>query len=1165
MALTKFNPSATPGSTSFGTFKTFSNPTGSTLSVEELLTVARAQGGSIAEVAEELTNPRRSILATAGEGIKNAFTGFIDLIGTPSNIVAGAISSEYTIQEAMDRNLLVSDVLLGDRDEGRDLNKFQKTGQFFTRLAIDVLTDPLTYVTFGASKGMLGITGLRKITANDTIAKRAADLFGASDEVLEGFVTQRVKKQGLKLSDEALAAEVASTRTGLNLLKNVESGKDITLSVQGENLLNKYIANQRNGILQSATDKQIKDALIQNAKQYGKKLSPEEITKKIAAFKSGADTALINSVFKNRISPEFAVNAMNNMLANNPALASTLIDKGGIKFFGKSLLSGQRIKSTIQLVPGFSHLDNLTKGFRNRTAALFDTSKTIHGKLPDEFVGIRQRVKDLASARKDQALTDIIRVGQKLKLTEPELDLVLAALEGRRIPTDKRNAELWKALEGYAFDETIIRPEVFQGTRFMQKLRSKNLGMLRDSGKRVHESTDYVGHHLVKETVKSIPTKPGIGTATAKAQRMAGFSTFLDEAGERLPGFASKTEKGLEVNVVKEGKTVEKLDLQRVETPDLDDAEVFIDAATKKQYTRVRAFVEEAQSNGLKFENNVYKIAALDSLDAIKVSIQEDFTKEVAEKFGKVASQAPSGYVPVNIKGLRNADTNFSNFVTGKNGEEILFHPSIARGIEDLMSFVGKDDATEGVLKAFDNIQNLWKASVTSIWPAFHGRNAISNVFLHYLDLGVHSLNPTTHVQSMKLISFEKNFGKLQGKIAAGGPDAAKAADDLYELQQKTFFTDASGMDWTFGELRRTIKDNVVAFNSDISGQLDVRKGARDIANQMGDRLMFPSKVVSGQNVKRAAGAPFRIGREVGSNIEDQARIVSFLTNLKKTGDVQLAVQRTKQFLFDYQNLTSFEREFMRRMIPFYTFMKKNMALQGKTLLSNPGRISQEIKAIQTLGDVISDDRLTKEERSALPEWLQDSLTVLKSKKGSQVEIFSGFGTPIEAAFEALKPNQLLGSTSPIPKLALELTTGHSLFEGKALSEITNASAFKKWPPFVKDFIGYTEVTGQRKDGTTYTYSVALRPQRMHMLLNLPPTSRVFSALKQMNAVDVSTQGKIVQQLIGLKPFSFDLEVEEARRERELKKQIEDVLDKANIGFRMDRFVIPKDKNFGSF
>ena len=45
--------------------------------------------------------------------------------------------------------------------------------------------------------------------------------------------------------------------------------------------------------------------------------------------------------------------------------------------------------------------------------------------------------------------------------------------------------------------------------------------------------------------------------------------------------------------------------------------------------------------------------------------------------------------------------------------------------------------------------------------------------------------------------------------------------------------------------------------------------------------------------------APFKAGRELGRAIEEQARLVDFLANLKNTGDVSLAAQRTKQFLFD--------------------------------------------------------------------------------------------------------------------------------------------------------------------------------------------------------------------------------------------------------------------------
>ena len=111
-------------------------------------------------------------------------------------------------------------------------------------------------------------------------------------------------------------------------------------------------------------------------------------------------------------------------------------------------------------------------------------------------------------------------------------------------------------------------------------------------------------------------------------------------------------------------------------------------------------------------------------------------------------------------------------------------------------------------------------------------------------------------------------------------------------------------------------------------------------------------------------------------------------------------------------------------------------------------------------------------------------------------------------------------------------------------------------------FSGFSGVfchKGKKKDGTPFNWFVSLRPERMHLILNLPPTSRVLSSLKQIQATDISGGSKILQQTIGLRPFSFDLEVEANRREAELRKRLEEVLIRGGVGARLNRFFIPKE------
>ena len=172
---------------SFGSFSGF-GASNNALTVDDLLNVAKAQGGAVARVAEELTHPEVSMLSTMSEGLKRAFGGFVDVISAPNQIVAGMISSKHTIKQAVENNVNVSDVILGK--ESKSLSKTEKAGSFIARLAIDVLADPLTYVTFGASRGILGLSAAQKAISGTKTAERLGlknigDEFAISEDAEE--------------------------------------------------------------------------------------------------------------------------------------------------------------------------------------------------------------------------------------------------------------------------------------------------------------------------------------------------------------------------------------------------------------------------------------------------------------------------------------------------------------------------------------------------------------------------------------------------------------------------------------------------------------------------------------------------------------------------------------------------------------------------------------------------------------------------------------------------------------------------------------------------------------------------------------------------------------------------------------------------------------------
>ena len=84
----------------FATFNRFGKQADINTS-EGLLNLAKMQGGAIAESAEDIVHPRKSLLSRISTGFKESFSTFVDIISTPSEIVAGLLDPDTTVSQAI--------------------------------------------------------------------------------------------------------------------------------------------------------------------------------------------------------------------------------------------------------------------------------------------------------------------------------------------------------------------------------------------------------------------------------------------------------------------------------------------------------------------------------------------------------------------------------------------------------------------------------------------------------------------------------------------------------------------------------------------------------------------------------------------------------------------------------------------------------------------------------------------------------------------------------------------------------------------------------------------------------------------------------------------------------------------------------------------------------
>jgi hypothetical protein len=1136
----------------------------SDMSVDELLAIAQAQGGKIGQIATELSGGNKTMLSTIGKGFKNTFNDFVDVISMPGQVVAGMISPEFTVKEAISENKRVSDAIFGDSNifnKDGDPTTMQKIGDFIVRLPTDILTDPLTYLTFGASR-TVGVLGKMGFGSNSKVSvyKNAAEQLGVAID--DGDVISRA------LSD--YGQEVLGY--GKRYEEAIKSGtKTAALSTK----------EAKQSLIQKGINKEILEMIENNTK------------------------TLLNETIDKNFDIDVAKKVISNIMEKSPALAKEFIDGGGMKYFGKTILEGQRIGALISVIPGVKKLDYATQPFRQSVQAMFDSGLVKVGqgyvRVPEEMIRFNSNLQSLMERKSVDFVKNMHDVQRQFNLEKNELDILVNSLNTSTLPNDPRLDAAYYKMFG---------------------IRESMLNQMRESGVNVSRMDNHVGLISVPNDTKDFRGNNQFAKkvgATQQAQNIAAIPLKTAEEIQAIPEVQNilskidpkqnadvidniKNSRSIEEvrdaigrkrdeivqNLEASGKTLDEAindksvkelnDLQsivaKMETAgklvgvketaklkglsddvlemlgdDVDSINLLMDE-DKNIYKRVATTAQELRSHGIEgFDENLLTAWTVRGLQNIRQGLGKEFSEGLVRNFGRWSDEAPESWVTMSSALVNDEAKNLARGFIRSDGVEMKFHPAVAKVFDDMVAGFGKqDDQIANFYKGYDKLQSYYKSYLTTLFPMFHGRNAISNVLLNFLDIGMKSLDPARHGMSADLIMKDRKINNLMRKAAGTGPEAQKAMEEITAINNTKMFTDRIGHEWSYGELRSVIRDNNIAFNPNLTGAIDVRNDRDELAKMFGigeTKKQRLSKMANPLNADKFA--PTQFGRGLGRVIEEQSRLINFMTNLIDTGDVSHATARTKQFLFDYQyGLTKFEKDVMRRIIPFYSFTRFNLELQAKMLMSAPGKIATEIKAVQSLGSLLNGEPMTEEERKLLPPWMANQLNIKRRKKDGTYEIISGFGTPIEQPFQQFSKSGLMGSVSPLIKIIVEKSTGYDLFRGKMTSDVIDAKAFRDAPQPIKNLIGYIEYEGKRKDGTIYTAHVALRPEAMHSILSTP-YSRFVSTYSSVTDLDVSKGMRGLQLLTGIRAYSYDEVLLQQRKEDEMIRAMEKLLKDAGI------------------
>lgn len=297
------------------------------------------------------------------------------------------------------------------------------------------------------------------------------------------------------------------------------------------------------------------------------------------------------------------------------------------------------------------------------------------------------------------------------------------------------------------------------------------------------------------------------------------------------------------------------------------------------------------------------------------------------------------------------------------------------------------------------------------------------------------------------------------------------------------------------------------------------------------------SKIVTQNDINRIA--------------EDQDRMALYMFRRAKKGETATEARNmVARVLFDYSELTPFERNTLRPLTGFYTWSSKNLQGYAKMLSENPNRLKLYTKVFEAIKDRPTD--LSQEEYDALPDWMKESLAIYINRSGNQAGFLTGLGSSLDAISGTIGRTpkdtgmNLLGMMNPIFSLPLQATLDRNFFKDKAISEDTTGYQYANLPEPIKELLGVRQEQYMTGDGEIKS-TWKMDPWKKFWLEGIVGRLATTTGKAANLAAGESDPVSILNFVTGVKYQQRDLDWEIERHRRDLQEELDKQLVEAGL------------------
>jgi len=406
-------------------------------------------------------------------------------------------------------------------------------------------------------------------------------------------------------------------------------------------------------------------------------------------------------------------------------------------------------------------------------------------------------------------------------------------------------------------------------------------------------------------------------------------------------------------------------------------------AVANKRYTD--AMIDYLAKNKMIFHSDL-----LSNPDKFREILIKRFGREEALKRVREGFVEIRGVGPRNMAGLG----ELKDYVVPK---------TIADEIKGVVRKYNDPSLMRDLMAAYIRTQNIWKAHTLAIFPAYHSRNFVSNLWNSSL-AGMDPVKDFKHYRAAWNVIWKHLNGTLSDSKIFGN--------------------------MTEKELWRLAQDNRIVRAGEFAGEIG------DTVNRYTNVENIISRVID-----PAKNPAVRAGFQFGQTIEDHARLGHFMWRLAKGDDVEKAAKSVQKYLFDYKyGLTDFERKVFRDgLIPFYAWTKFNLPLQLEMLVNKPVLYTRFAKTKSAIEDQFGGP---KPDEIYLADWMKRSnaMRMRWNKDKGTYEYFILDSWWPASDVSKVVPNEktrdeLLSMISPLAKFPIEIWYNYNLFQKRHISE----------------------------------------------------------------------------------------------------------------------------------